>query len=327
MVIFKRSYKVEPKQFVEDLAKKFNFRGLDYDKVKGQVFLCCPFHSGGKERTASANISLVKNSHAEEGDFYCFGCKTKGRVSSFLSKLFGDPKLAQDWVESKYGNMVGQVEEERLEIRKIEIPEERLTDKQRFDLREDAYWAETSYYEKRGIPDELVKKYRLGYIDSEDPEKRKVYLPVFDSEGDVVFFQTRNIHNKSFYLPKGAKKVPWNANTVEGGSVVVCESIFNAVTVEKFGRKAIAIFGTGYEELPEQLLKLPAREFIIALDPDEAGRLGTKELASVLKKAGRLVSTLELDLGKKDLNDLAHLSQEEFDTIWNRCIKRGTIGG
>lgn len=328
MIIFRRNYKVEPKQFVEDLAKKFKFRGLDYDKVKGQVFLCCPFHSGGNERTASANISLVKNSHAEEGDFYCFGCKVKGRVSSFLVKLFGDKKLAEDWVETKYGNLKGQEEAERLEIRRIEVGSAVPEPKQKFELREDAYWVETSYFSKRGIPDELVKKYKFGYIDSEDPDKRKVYLPVFDSEGDVVFFQTRNIHNKTFYLPKGAKKVPWNANTVEGGSVVICESIFNAATVEKFGRKAIAIFGTGYSELADQLLSLPAREFIIALDNDEAGRLGTKELSTVLKEAGRLVSTLHLDVEKgKDLNDLANLEPEEFEKIWNRSLRRGTISG
>lgn len=322
MVIFNKVYKINPKEFIDTLGRKFNFKGLDDKKVKGQYFLKCPFHSGGNERTASANFSLVKNSHAEEGDFFCFGCKTKGHISSILVRLFGDKKLAEDWVERNYGNKKGLIEEDRKDflkqIKPIEIEEKK---EQIFELPEQAYWNRTTYFEKRGIPDELVDRFELGFLDSPDEDKRRAYFPVFNKDHKVVFYQTRKIHSKEFYLPVGAKKVLWGANEVTGPEVVVCESIFNALTAWKFGFQAVATFGTGDENTYNQLISLPCRSYLICYDNDLAGNKGAKELASVLKNNGRLVKRVLIDEPKKDLNDYAKLSKEEFMVKWNSWIR------
>lgn len=323
MEIFGKIYKIDPKEFVNRLAKKFNFRGVDYHHVKDMVFLCCPFHNNGQERTASANFSLVDKGNTREGDFYCFGCHQGGHISSILARLFGDKKLASDWVEEIYGNFKGLVEEKRVS-RRIE-PKKGEEEKQIFDLDTNAYLYETTYYEKRGIPDDLVKRFRLGYLDSENESLRRVYLPVFDKEGNVVFYQTRNIHSKSFYLPKGAKKIIWGANEITSTEVVVCESVFNALTCWKFGKQAIALFGTGDEKEYEQLLELPSRHFILGLDNDEAGRKGMKALSKFLRDNGKLVSRLVIDESGKDLNDFAKLSNEEFIEKWNKWFKRGNL--
>lgn len=327
MIIFDKVYKIEPKKFIEDLAEVFKFRGLDYNRVKGMVFLCCPFHNNGQERTPSANFSLIDTQRgAKEGDFYCFGCHTKGHISSILVKLFGDKTLAKDWVEKNYGTLKGLAEEKR-EHRHIEIdskPETQI--EQKFELDERAYEYETTYYEKRGIPEDLVKRFKLGYIDSEDESKRRVYMPVFNSAGEVVFFQTRNIHNKSFYLPKGAKKVLWAGNEITGPQVVVVESIFNALTLWKNGFQAVATFGVGDEEIYKQLIALPCRHYILGQDNDEAGNKGRKEMAKALKEAGKLVSSVIIDVPGKDLNDFAHLEHEDFMAEWSKWYKRGIDG-
>lgn len=323
MLIFDKVYKVDPKKFIEDLSGVFKFRNLDYDRVKGMVFLCCPFHNNGLERTPSANFSLVNTSRgAKEGDFYCFGCKTKGHISSILVKLFGDKTVAKNWVERMYGNLKGLIEEKR-EHRRIEIENEVVEEEQKFELDERAYEYETTYYSKRGISDDLVKRFKLGYLDSPDESKRRVYMPVFNAAGEVVFFQTRNIHSKSFYLPKGAKKVLWAGNEITGPEVVVCESIFNALTCWKNGFQAVATFGTGDEQIYEQLLKLPCRHYILAQDNDEAGNKGRVEMAKALRGANRLVSTVIIDEPGKDLNDFANLEHEEFMAEWSKWYKRG----
>lgn len=327
MEIFNKYYKVDPHKLVDDLGKSFKFRLLDDRHVQGMYFLACPFHSNGQERTASANFSLINKGRTREGDFYCFGCKVSGHISSILTRLFGEKRLAEIWVEKHYGNLKGLVEEKR-EARRIEVktPEQVKEEKQVFQLPEEAYYEETSYYEKRGIPDELVQRFKLGYLDSSDDAKKKVYIPVFDSEGDVVFYMTRNLHNKQFYLPKGAKKVLWGANEIKGGELCVCESVFNSLTLYKFGRQAVACFGTGDDLVYEQLLALPVRSFVLCLDNDEAGQNGTKKMKEVLLRAGRLVSTVFIDEPKKDLNDYAFLSQEEFDSKWNSWLTRGIHG-
>lgn len=322
MIIFNKFYKVDPKEFIDTLGKKFNFKGLDDKKVKGQYFLKCPFHSGGNERTASANFSLVKNSHAEEGDFYCFGCKTRGHISSILTRLFGLRELAEDWVERNYGNKRGLIEETRSDFLKL-IEEEKKQEEviQKFELPEQAYWNETTYFEKRGIPDDLVQKFKLGFLDSSEEDKRRVYFPVFNKSQEVVFYQTRKIHSKEFYLPSGAKKVLWAANEITGPEVVVCESIFNGLTAWKFGFQAVATFGVGDERVYQQLLELPCRSYLICYDNDVAGNKGAKELAAVLKSNNRLVRRVLIDEPKKDLNDYAKLSKEEFMAKWNSWVR------
>lgn len=325
MIIFNKFYKVDPKDFIDHLAKVFDFKGLDDKKVKGQYFLKCPFHSNGQERTASANFSLVKKRHAEEGDFYCFGCHVKGHISSILVKLFGDKRLAEDWVEKNYGNKKALLEEKRTDFLKPIVLEEPVKEEivvpQVFELPERAYRSKTSYYEKRGIPDELVEKFKLGFLDSEDESKRRVYLPVFNKEGQVVFFQTRKIHSKDFYLPLEAKKVLWGANEITGPEVVVCESIFNALTAWKNGFQSVAIFGSGDERVYEQLLELPCRSYLICLDNDKAGNTGAKVMAAVLKSKGKLVRRVLIDEPGKDLNDYAKLSHEDFMAKWYSWIR------
>lgn len=325
MEIFNKYYKVDPHKLVDDLGKNFKFRLLDDKHVQGMYFLACPFHSNGQERTASANFSLINKGRTREGDFYCFGCKVSGHISSILTRLFGEKRLAEIWVEKHYGNLKGLVEEKR-EARRIEVktPEQVKEEKQVFQLPEEAYYEETSYYEKRGIPDELVQRFKLGYLDSSDDAKKKVYIPVFDSEGDVVFYMTRNLHNKQFYLPKGAKKVLWGANEIiEGSPVYIVESIFNGLTLFKFGYQAVAMFGTGDDGIYQQLLDLPTKAFIIALDNDEAGKMGTDKLRKFLIENNKLVRILEIDEPKKDLNDYSFLTKDEFCKkikLWTKTL-------
>ena len=322
MIIFDKYYKIEAKGFIEQLAKTFNFRGLDYNKVKDNVFLCCPFHSGGQERTASANFLLVDKEGKQAGDFWCYGCHTGGHISSILVKLFGDKKLAEEWVNSHYGDQAKMVEEVRIFTPiQLELEVEPKEEEQFFELPEYAYYSETTYFSKRGIPDELVKRYKLGFIDSPDESKRKVYFPVFDKQGRVIFYQTRNIHSKAFYLPVGYKKYIWNANNIEPGQVVVCESIFNALTAIKNGFQAVAIFGCGDKRIYEQLLDLPCRGFLICTDNDMAGNKGASEIAAVLKTNGRIVKRILVDEPGKDLNDYANLTHTEFIEKWNSWVR------
>ena len=52
-----------------------------------------------------------------------------------------------------------------------------------------------------------------------------------------------------------------------------------------------------------------------------AGNKGAKELAAVLKSNNRLVRRVLIDEPKKDLNDYAKLSKEEFMAKWDSWIR------
>ena len=65
--------------------------------------------------------------------------------------------------------------------------------------------------------------------------------------------------------------------------VIICESIINCLTCYVYGRPAIALNGTGSQSQLQELLKLPYRKIILALDPDEAGEKGTNKIYNALK--------------------------------------------
>ncbi len=133
-------------------------------KKRGANYIgCCPFHN---EKTPSFNVSPTR------GIFKCFGCGEAGDVVKFLMKHehYTYPE-ALHWLADKYH---------------IEIREEELTDEQRerqterdglFHVSEFAqkYFADLlynneigravglSYFHQRGLSDEIIKRFGLGY--------------------------------------------------------------------------------------------------------------------------------------------------------------------
>ena len=72
------------------------------------------------------------------------------------------------------------------------------------------------------------------------------------------------------------------------------------------------MFGARYDDTKYELLELSSKRFIIAYDGDEAGRKNAKDLAKFLKENNKLVEILKMP-DKKDINDFASLTQDEFD--------------
>ena len=294
-------FDVDIEKFIYILADIFHFNKLT--KKGDELYMCCPFHSNGQERTPSASFKL-KGEHP--GEFYCFGCKTRGYLSSILTKLFGSKKKAIFWLQQNFKTL--DIDKKR-DVHKIE-PEAPSVN-QEFELPLSLIDNHTDYFNSRGIPDELVKKYRLMY----SPRRDAVIFPVWD--GDIItFYQIRYLNSNSnlkWYIPEGAIAKVFGKEFIKPtGPVYVCESCFNALTMEKFGYNAVSMFGARFDDTRFELLELPNMKFIIAYDGDDAGRLNSKQLAKFLKDSGRLVEVLKMPDGK-DINDFANLTQEEFD--------------
>jgi DNA primase len=177
------------------------------------------------------------------------------------------------------------------------------------------------YMYKRRLTDEIIEKFDVGYdscfrLKDKDgnllPSIECITFPVWDSKGNCVFVARRAIHTKFFHYPTDADKPVYGLNFIPRRirSVVVCESIFNALTCWAYGYPAIALIGTGSYEQIEILNKSHISRFVLALDPDEAGYKGKLRLRNKLSKT-KLISELEIPQGK-DVNDL---SKEEFDSL------------
>ena len=140
-------------------------------------------------------------------------------------------------------------------------------------------------------------------------------MPVHDKDGNVLFFCRRAIDVKIYNYPENVVKPVYGIYQLPKGckSVIICESIINALTAVVYGYCAVALMGTGNAYQIDQLKRLGVQEFVLCMDPDDAGRRGAKKLKNALKSVA-LVWNISLPDGK-DLNDLE--SKAEFDYYYS----------
>ena len=289
------------------------------------IMVCCPVHNDGQERKPSCGISIVKRKDYPPGTWNCFACGEKGPFELFVSKCFGrdDMAFGTKWLLENFvtGESyerptipidIGRFDILKRKEKKIEyVTEEELA----------SYRFYHPYMWQRKLTPEIVEKYDVGYQkDYRLPIKKEdgtieygnpvecLTFPVRDKNGNCLFVSRRAIYNKNFFLPPEIEKPVYGIYELPPGAddVIICESVFNALTCVAYGRSALAMFGTGDDLQYKVLNSLPIRHYILGLDPDKAGNKGTWKLKTHLKN--KLLTKLVIPPGK-DINDLSY---EEF---------------
>ena len=160
------------------------------------------------------------------------------------------------------------------------------------------------YMYERGLTDEIIERFDIGY----DRERKEITFPVRDIEGRCVFVAGRSTERKFFRLPKGSDKPIYQGDRFTSGvyrTAYITESFLNCLTCWKYNKPSMAMIGTGNQKQYEILNKLPVREYILAFDPDEAGRKATERFKKYVY--GKIIKEL-VYTDNRDINDL----QEEF---------------
>ena len=160
------------------------------------------------------------------------------------------------------------------------------------------------YLYERGLTDEIIERFDIGY----DKARNEITFPVADLYGTVRFIASRSVKNKFFRLPKGEDKPIYQGYRFTSGvyrTAYITESFLNCLSCWKYDKPAMATIGTGNQKQYEILNKLPVREYILAFDPDEAGRKATERFRKNVH--GKIIKELVYP-DNRDINDL----QEEF---------------
>lgn len=160
------------------------------------------------------------------------------------------------------------------------------------------------YMYERGLTDEIIERFDIGYNDERD----EITFPVRDIEGRCVFVAGRSVERKFFRLPQGLNKPVYQGYRFVDGSYKVAyitESFLNCLTCWKYEKPAMAMIGTGNKKQYEILERLPVRSYVLAFDPDEAGRKAVERFRKNVK--GKIIKELVYP-DDRDINDL----QEEF---------------
>lgn len=308
-------------------------------RVGNYMQIYCPFHNDGNERRPSCGILLYEETRNgkkyPQGWTHCFSCgfaKSLPNMVTELLKIYNINKSGLDWL---YENIPG-FNADNNENFELLIPSDimnlineqyAVSYIQKCQKSQLQYISENElisyrftipYMYERKLTDEIIERFDVGYDANWIAPGRKkptpcITFPVRDKSGNTLFICRRSIQGKFFNYPTGITKPVYGLFELPKNckSVIICESCFNALTCWVYGKPAVALLGTGNSYQIQQLKELGIREFILAFDPDEAGRKATEKLKRALRHVAIVWSFEGIPYGK----DINNLSKKEFDSL------------
>jgi len=296
------------------------------------IQLCCPYHANGMERRPSAGL------RKSDGIFHCFACNETHSLSEVISHCFGHDddvvgKFGWQWLLRNFATV--QIEERK----DVEIDLSRNNSNNRNNRHTCNYISEQEldkyryfhpYMYKRGLTDEIIELFDIGY----DVSTKSITFPVKDINGNCLFIARRSVVSKFFNYPEGVEKPLyglyeyysmftdskqpyfdlWARVNPQANEIIVCESMLDALSFWTVGKYAVALNGVESELQIKQLKELPCRKIILATDSDEKGMLARQRIR---KKIGnrKLITEYIFPKGRKDANECTReelLSLEEI---------------
>lgn len=299
----------------------------------------CPIHNNGQEQKPSCGVLLheqYKNGNRYPTGFcHCFSCGWAKSLTDTITEILKRRNISKsgyDWLKENIPDFDGELSDfdylipqeltsslqnsyaiDYINSRIIKESENYVTEQELA-----SYRLTVPYMYQRGLTDEIIEKYDIGYDANFIPEGRKkplpcITFPVKDIKGNTLFLCRRSIEGKFFHYPRGVEKSLYGLYELPKGvkSVLVVESCLNALSAVKFGYPAVALLGTGTTSEITQLKRMGVQEFVLCLDGDDAGQRGASKLKKSLSSVA-IVWNIKMP-PDKDVNDC---TKEEFDKFY-----------
>jgi DNA primase len=267
---------------------------------KGQISFDCPVcadEKGLDSGDGKGNLEINYSKHV----YKCWSCGETYGTQGPLGKLF-DKHATK--AQKKVYNLIKPEELKQQDAKRtqLRLPEGYTTfedSNARFIPHIEAY----RYLQSRGIDDELIKKYKIGYTVTGDFAYR-VIVPSFNKEGTLNYFVARSwvkgrIKYKNPTVPKD--EIIFNEGLIDWDKDIhICEGAFDSFFLDNsivmLGKKmSDLLFSTLYERANGNL--------IICLDED--AWLDSLKLYHTLN-GGRLYNKIKIIKPPKDM-DVADL--------------------
>lgn len=319
-------FNVELEDILTELVNQLRANGIQLlgkQKHSGDhIQVCCPYHANGQERRPSAGI------RESDGIFHCFACGEIHSLPEVISHCFGYTddvigKFGWQWLLKNFATV--QVEERKdvtldfyrdnkhfSNINSVHYVSEEELDKYRYIH---------PYMYKRGLTDEIIELFDIGY----DSTTETITFPVKDIDGHCLFVARRSVISKFFHYPEGVEKPLYglyelyqqhrdhaikDKNDITRGysrsynftDVIVCESMLDALSFWTVGKYAVALNGLGNDLQFKQLRELPCRKIILATDMDERGLAARKRIRKNIGNR-KIITEYMFPKGRKDANE------------------------
>lgn len=262
----------------------------------------CPYHKNGQERRPSMSIITKEGYNGlSVGYAKCFTCGWEGTFT----------QIANDYGMEYIPDTTVVASEEPVAPPKLNL--------QTAVYKKDTPYQYSPYLASRGISKEIQKKFRI----YEKPSENKVYLPVFNREGQFLYANARATNTKMYFIPTGIRKELAYIEEVDFAKpVAICESQINALSLWTSGYcRAVATLGAANVNSLYLLKKNAVGPFLLMFDGDDAGRLAERKTKEYLG-AHRCIS-FHFNEGE-DVSDLWKACEFDTDKFFDELEIRRT---
>lgn len=295
-------YELNLKDIILELKSQLELNNIflfnQIKELSEDLMISCPFHKDGQEKKASCGI------RKSDGWLHCFTCGESCSLEQMISRCFNYNDFGQYGLNWLKINFLGEIIENR--NFNLDIIRKKSVNKINFisDSELDKYRYYHPYMYQRKMIDKVIDIFDIGF----DKETQCITFPVRDENGNCLFVARRSVNIKYFNYPFNVEKPVYGLYELKKygdnpSEIYICESMINAITLWSWGFYAVALNGTGTKYQYNQLKQLNCRKFILALDPDKAGRKGAIRLYQNLKNC-KLITFLKGIPDNKDINDL-----------------------
>ena len=280
----------EPENVITELRAQLALHGIHkFAKMfdsGDDLMVCCPYHKDGQERNPSAGV------RKSDGLFHCLACGETHSLSEMISDCLGynNPVLGYRWLIQNFATTEvssrGKIVVTHRRLNNVDVPDVSSPKISEEEL--DSYRYTHPYLYERGLTDEIIEKFDIGYDKTTD----SITFPVRDNNGDCMFVARRSVKTKHFDLPKGITKPlygMYELTHTKGFGVkypsklYVCEGLFDCLRFWCNDKLAVAGFGCLFNTYQiKQLQDLPFRTIVIATDNDKAGYEANDRLRKLL---------------------------------------------
>jgi len=227
---------------------------------KGQISFDCPVCD---EERNKGNLEINYFSHV----YKCWSCGDTNEMKGHLGKLF------DNFANKKQKKLYKLLRPEENTVKKIKKPKVRLPEN--FTLFKDSSKSypvrkqAMNYLVSRGITDEIIEKYNIGFCDRGSHFGR-IVVPSYDSNGELNYYIARSWdpRSKSKYKnPEAEKnKIIFNESLIDWSKdIFLVEGVFDGF----FVKNSIPLLGKFLSEnLFDKLYKESKGFITIALDGD-----------------------------------------------------------
>lgn len=263
--------------------------------------------------------------NSQSGMYHCFSCDTKGNMIS-LKKHFGDLMEVRE-------------EKRRLILPSIVKEQDFNSFHESLISSPDANYARMYLLEKRGITDETIKKYKLGFKkeipiakDLQQPKGGWILFPyLYDKGKNCTYIKARNIDKGYQYKYKHFKKgndfplyAPNGINIDE--PLIITSGELDCLSLIQLGFENVVSFSTGEKSLSPMYLRqlADAKDIIVLFDNDSAGEMGAEKAINALGGYRTKKATLPEwfnDINCKDINDylVNGAKKQDLELIINKA--------